>query len=112
VPELSEARALMIAVRQRLFDEYGPFWDRPGALPPELRLELHPLAWNIVMTSADMDWQAIDPGTPLHDYAEQAYGVPVKINPELPKAAWRLVIVTEKVLEGGTLEWQAARSAG
>jgi hypothetical protein len=98
-----DGKALLLSVRQLLWDEYGPFWQREGGLPEGLRLELSPQAANRLLTDSSLGWgyQASDPRPPS-DQASEKFGLPVKIiGLDLEPGAWRLVIVTEKVLAGG-----------
>ncbi|MGH3300393.1 MAG: hypothetical protein ACRDOK_01720 [Streptosporangiaceae bacterium] len=44
-----------------------------------------------------------EPGQPDPPVLAERWQVPVKINPELDRGTWRLVIVTEEVLTGGGL---------
>lgn len=101
------AAALVKAIAQKLYDEYGPFWDRPGNLPEGLRLELHPALLRLLMQDPEFfgpprpDFTA-PPQTAEEVLAKRA-GVPVKASAELERDRFRLVIVTERELLGGRL---------
>jgi hypothetical protein len=99
--QLSPARALQYAVRGYLNEHYGPLWpQRAGALPDGLRLELHPAAYQLILTDpASAHWP------PLLDAGalEETFGVPVKVDAALERGTFRLVIVTEDTLLSGRL---------
>jgi hypothetical protein len=92
------AEYLLKAVTLELDNEYGPLW-RQGhpKLPEGLRLELGGAAYNrLLRDPATFNWSTGPDGL------ARQFGVPVKIVHEL-EYAFRLVIVTEKVLLGGAL---------
>jgi hypothetical protein len=103
--ETTPGKALLIHVR-KILDERWPMRDVPGhAKPPEgLRLELHPLAANHLFTDSSLGWKYSD-GSPSEQLAAaDKFGLPVKIlGLDLEPGAWRLVIVTEEVLDGGRM---------
>lgn len=96
--ELSEEAAVraLIAVLDQYVQEHTPYFRAKPLLPEGLRLEIHPLVYHMLMRNAIEDF--IMMGDPL-----KRIPVPVKITPEMPKYGWRLVIVTEEVINGGTM---------
>jgi hypothetical protein len=67
-------------------------------LPPELRLELHPLAWHRLLQDTEMWRYSPDP-----DDWKKRFRVPAVVTPLLPEGTWRLVTVTEDVHLGGVM---------
>lgn len=90
------AAGLVRAVAQKLTDEYG--WQPElRKLPEGLRLEIHPSVQRALYQDADV-WTSFTD----NDLASK-FEVPLRINTELSAGGWRLVIITEDVLTGGTV---------
>jgi hypothetical protein len=68
-------------------------WMPGQRLPDGLRLEMHPAVRHLLHMDADL-WERSGWETTAGDW----FPVPVKVNPDLDKDGWRLVIVTEEVL--------------
>jgi len=99
---MTEGKALFTHIEEKLLDLYGP----PGIrrLPDGLRLELHPVTVHFIWS--DMDLWRLD-GSQLQNPSqaiEDKFLLPVKVNPDLERLGWRLVIVTEELLDGGRLK--------
>lgn len=93
------ARELVEAVRAYL-DEHYPLWrtDPARYLPDGLRVEMHPGIYHLVLRDPDTwNWQPSTSGM------NEAFGLPVRITPELASGTWRLVLVTEDVKMGGRI---------
>lgn len=71
--------------------------ERFYKLPGGIRLEMHPSVHNILRQHAAADF-------PAHDEALFSFAdIPVKIDPDLPKNGWRLVIVTTETINAGVM---------
>lgn len=90
-----DPRELVHAVAQKLYDEYGPPLHR--RLPEGLRLEVHPSVMTMIYQDPAL-WEHLDDTDPAAKFE-----VPVKVTVDQPIGGWRLVIVTEDVLMGGTV---------
>jgi hypothetical protein len=87
---------MLITAERALRDRYaaGSPLSAVTALPPGLRLEMHPAMYRLIMQDADGAKHGLgDVGSRL--------GVPVRVTTEVGRNAWRLVIVTEEVLAEG-----------
>jgi hypothetical protein len=93
--EDAAVRALLAVLDQYVLD-HTPYFNAKPQLPEGLRLEIHPLVYYMIMRSADQGFRMVD--EPL-----KRIPMPVKITPELPRYGWRLVIVTEEVINGGLM---------
>jgi len=91
-------RTLLLAIREKLRELYGHEALKPQ-LPPGLRLEMHPDLFNRVLTDADLTYRSGNFIEPVQEY----FGLPVKVVPELPRLGFRLVVITEELLLGGSL---------
>jgi hypothetical protein len=98
-PEPGPAKTLQHAVRAWLDDHY-PYWRTlPQTLPDGLRLEMHPLVERLMWRDREVfTW-----GPPTVETLQSAFGVPVKVTTDLPDSTWRLAVVTEQVMLGGTI---------
>jgi hypothetical protein len=91
---MGQGKALLAHVEEKLYELYGPASIRK--LPEGLRLEMHPSVRHVL-------WQDPD----LTRYTDQFtdvtahFSLPVRFTVELDALAWRLVIVTEEVIDGG-----------
>lgn len=99
VPAVSPARALVIAVEQKLADTYGAFWR--NRLPDDLKLYMHPSVRRELWKDASfMSFEAFRNGGDI----EAVFYVPVHVTIDgLMPGQWKLAIITENVLLGGTL---------
>jgi hypothetical protein len=86
-------RHLVISVREYMREHY---WPVP---PPGLRLEMHPSVRQWLLMDADLLMEGAWPGEEVGP--DDFLPVPVKVNLDLKRDQWRLVIVTEEVLLGG-----------
>lgn len=96
--EEAAVRALIEVIEQYILDTW-PYLPRDKAiaqLPEGLRLEIHPLVYYMFMRNLMQDFALT--ANPL-----KRIPVPVKITPEMPRYGWRLVIVTEEVINGGLM---------
>lgn len=94
-----QAQAMLAAVERRLVEEYGPheLWN-VTTFPPGLRLEVHPTAFYAFFRDVyTIGWVA------SMGSLSAAFRVPAIVSPSLPERGWRLVVVTENVLLGGTI---------
>lgn len=87
-------RDIMTAVEEVLTEKYGP--PRLRTLPAGLRLEMHPGVALLFMASDDGLFRF------ARRIPEDLFTVPVLVTMHIPEGSWRLVIVTEEVLLGGT----------
>jgi hypothetical protein len=99
---VSQERELLAHVTAYLREHYY----LGHGMPEGLRLELHPLAANLLYTSNDIGWTTEDGTKTITEMLAGKFGVPVVLSRELPTGTWRLAIVTEEVLDGGEL-WPA-----
>lgn len=99
-PHEQLVRDLITLVNEYLRERCPHLPGVPAELPAGLRLEMHQSVRRYLMVNADL-WE---PGFGLSGDISEWFRVPVKVNPELSKNTWRLVIVTEEVLlDGGLL---------
>lgn len=88
-------KELVQAIASKLTEEYGPPISR--RLPEGLRLEVHPSVRGMLYRDPDL-WPHMEDIDPA-----EKFEVPVRLSIDLPPGGWRLVIVTEDVLMGGTV---------
>lgn len=90
------AKAVQAAVAEYLRENYAPLQP----LPDGLRLEMHPeVYYTIFQDPATAAWGDISSQAGL----KKNFKVPVRVTTDVRAGTWRLVIVTEDVLLGGTL---------
>jgi hypothetical protein len=90
----------MYAINAELTERYGPLrWRREI---PGLRLEMHPSTRYLLYQDPEL-WEYGTFAEPLETFIPRTFGIPFKITTDVEKDHWRLVIVTEEVLLGGTL---------
>jgi len=103
---MTPGEAMVARVYQILTDRYGPSyrWQYEGSrLPEGLRLEIHPLTGNLLMQDPEL-WER-DTWDVYHPPGlAEMFRCPVKVTPDAPAGGWRLVIVTEELIDGGTLD--------
>jgi hypothetical protein len=97
-PELDEETAIraLFAVLDQYVLDHTPYFNAEPRLPEGLRLEIHPYVYYMLMRSGIEDLRMMK--EPL-----ERIPVPLKITPEMPAYGWRLVIVTEEVINGGLM---------
>lgn len=88
-------KELVQAIASKLTEDYGPPVSR--RLPEGLRLEMHPSVRGMLYRDPDL-WPHMGDIDPA-----EKFEVPVRLSTELPPGGWRLVIITEDVLTGGTV---------
>lgn len=97
----SPAKALFRHLHDTLYDRYGPpSWAK---YPEGLQLEMHPSVRYAILSDPSMLESPNFMFQDVSEYVSLRLRLPLKYNPDLPKDGWRLVIVTEDVLTGGTL---------
>lgn len=102
-PGIGPAKMLLIAVTEYL-DEHYPHWTyRVNALPEGLRLEMHPRVHYTLAQDPDTYFWPREADDSFEEIYRRVFRLPVKITPDLPEGAWRLVVVTEDVKLGGKL---------
>lgn len=94
--DAAAVRALIILVREYVSEHTPP---RGGGLPEGIRLEMHPSVRQMILRNVVPDFIRSVAKEPMPFSAE----VPVVITPLLPRGAWRLVVVTEDVIDGGVM---------
>lgn len=87
-------RDIMTAVEEVLTERYGP--PRQRVTPPGLRLEMHPSVRQWLLVSDDELLRH------CRNLPDELFAIPVLVTTHLPEGRWRLVIVTEEVILGGT----------
>ncbi len=100
IDEKTAVEALFAVVRQYAREHNPPFTPKPQ-LPEGIRLEMHPLVRYMIIRN--MDYRDV-----FTDDLSDRVDIPVKINTELPEYGWRLVIVTEDVINGGVMPHEDA----
>lgn len=70
----------------------------PAEPPAGMQVQMHPLVYRLLMQHTDL-WQY----SANFDAWRKRFPVPVKVTPEMPEGAWRLVTVTEEVHIGGKM---------
>jgi hypothetical protein len=104
----SPSKTLISHVYRELTERYGPsyLWEQTGALPAGLRLEMHPRTRMTLLCDPELNRYGMGLSD---DDLEKWFRVPVKITIDVPVNTWRLVIVTEEVIDSGTLPLEADR---
>lgn len=97
-PETRAVRALVTRIERYVIAHTPP---AGSGMPDGIRLEMHPHVHYLLLRS----WIPL-----FSEFAEDYTAgplskvqIPVKVNPELPRGGWRLVVVTEDVIDSGTV---------
>lgn len=102
---ITPGQALLTHVRG-ILDDRWPMRGTPGcAKPPDgLRLEMHPAVWYGLLTDRAV-WPglAFSSATSEVRAVEELFGTRIRIDSKLPGASWRLVVITEEILDGGKM---------
>jgi hypothetical protein len=97
---MTPGKALMYAINDKLTEKYGPLrWRKPVE---GLRLEMHPSTVHLLYRDEGL-WGGGTFMEPVDTFFPRTFNVPCKVTTDVEKDHWRLVIVTEEVLMGGTL---------
>lgn len=96
-PGTQAAKALVGRIERYAWEHTPP----RGTMPDGIRVEMHPAVRYVLLGRYVPGYQ---------DFVQDNYAgplsrvqIPVKVNPELPRGGWRLVVVTEDVIDGGTV---------
>jgi hypothetical protein len=87
--------ALTEVVDKYVREHNPPFTPRPE-IPEGIRLEIHPAVYHMLLRN--MAEEYISMKDPL-----ERFPLPVKVTTDVPKYGWRLVIITEEVINGGVM---------
>ena len=94
-PEAAAVKALIYAVEDYAHKHWWPVGPPEGTV-----LELHPAVHNMIRRTYVPSYDAFVSGD---DNPFGRINVPVKLNPELPRNAWRLCRITVEIYTGGMM---------